>query len=88
MRRTVAVTTFEEAATEGYRQGFDEGYAAARLTVELVVKAWQKEPWAYDLEGALKALDMSRNNAEELLGTPNFTVTTVSAATPTSGQWQ
>lgn len=72
MEHILYVSTLEEAATEGYRQGFEEGYAAARMVIESVVTAWRQEPHAYDLEGALKALDMSREKAKEMLGSPIY----------------
>ena len=84
MKGQMIVSTLAGAANEGYRQGFEEGYAAARLTIEVVVKAWRKEPWAYDLEGALTALDLSREKAVELMGTPVFVVSPVPVVVPDS----
>lgn len=37
--------------------------------------AWWKEPYAYDLDGAVKALEMSREKAVAMMGTPSFEVT-------------
>ena len=64
----------EEAARAGYRQGWEDGYEAARLTVELVVDAWRKDPTGFDVESAVKALDMSREKAREMLARDKFTV--------------
>lgn len=84
MQKVLVVQTLEEAVNEGYRQGFEEGYAAARMVIESVVTAWRQEPHAYDLEGALKALDLSREKAKEMLGTPKYVVSGVYAAAPGS----
>lgn len=82
MNNPFIVSTLEEAANEGYRQGFEEGYTAARIVVKMVADAWRKEPWAYDLDGALKGLDMSREKAVEMMGTPKF----ITAAVPVAAQ--
>ena len=88
MSNTFSKNEVERIINETYGTGFDEGYAAARLTVELVVKAWRQEPFAYDLEAALKALDMSKDKAKEMLGTPSYTVAAVCPSRPASGIWQ
>lgn len=88
MNMPVIISTLEEAAREGYRQGFEEGYAAARMVVEAVAAAWRKEPWAYDLDGAMKALDMSREKAVEMMGSPEFTVSRAPVAAPPTNQSQ
>lgn len=75
--KAVIVGTIKEAAHTGYRQGFDEGYRAAYLVIEALAEAWRKESWAYDLESAVKALDMSRGKAVEMMGTPHFEVAPV-----------
>lgn len=66
------VRGIEEAAYAGYRQGWNDGYNAARLTVELVVDAWRKDPMNFDVESALKALDMSKEKAWEMLSRDKF----------------
>lgn len=38
-------------------------------------EAWRKEPYAYDLDGAVKALEMSREKAVAMMGSPSFEVT-------------
>lgn len=66
--QTVIVRSITDAAQEGYAQGFQEGYQAACLVVEMVAEAWRKEPYAYDLDGAVKALEMSREKAVAMMG--------------------
>lgn len=75
--KTVIVRSITDAAQEGYAQGFQEGYQAACMVVEMVAEAWRKEPYAYDLDGAVKALEMSREKAVEMMGTPSFEVVPV-----------
>lgn len=72
----------EEAIRAGYRQGFEDGWAAARLTVELVVNAWRKDPTGFDVESALKALDISREKAREMLARDKFNAVFVPLAEP------
>ena len=72
----------EEAIQAGYRQGFEDGWDAARLTVELVVNAWRKDPTGFDVESALKALDMSREKAWEMLARDKFRVTPLPTSEP------
>ena len=43
----------------------------------MVAEAWRKEPYAYDLDGAVKALEMSREKAVAMMGTPSFEVVPV-----------
>ena len=40
------------------------------MVVEMVAEAWRKEPYAYDLDGAVKALEMSREKAVAMMGPP------------------
>ena len=64
--KTELVASIKDAAHAGYAQGFQEGYQAACMVVEMVAEAWRKEPYAYDLDGAVKALEMSREKAGAL----------------------
>mgnify|MGYP000009653481 FL=1 len=72
--KTVIVGSIKDAAHAGYAQGFQEGYQAACMVVKAVAEAWRKEPYAYDLDGAVKALEMSREKAVAMMGTPSFEV--------------
>ena len=47
------------------------------MVVEMVAEAWRKEPYAYDLDGAVKALEMSREKAVAMMGPPSFEVVPV-----------
>jgi len=76
----------EEAIRAGYRQGFEDGWDAARMTVELVVDAWRKDPTGFDVESALKALEMSRERAREMLARDKFTVAPIAPAVQ-EGKW-
>ena len=75
--KTVIVGTIKESVNTGYSQGFVEGYQAACLVIEVLAEASRNEPCAYDLEGAVMALDMSREKAVEMMGTPRFEVAPV-----------
>ena len=80
--REYIVKGTEEAARAGYRQGFEDGWDAARMTVELVVNAWRRDPAGFDVESALKALDMSREKAREMLARDKFSAVFVPLAEP------
>lgn len=75
--RALIVGTVREAAHTGYDQGFREGYQAACLVVETLAQAEKEGGWLYGADGILKALEMSREKAVEMLGTPRFEVTPV-----------
>lgn len=75
--KTALAASIKDAAHAGYAQGFQEGYQAACMVVEMVAEAWRKEPYAYDLDGAVKALEMSREKAVGMMGTPSFEVVPV-----------
>ena len=75
--KTELVASIKDAAHAGYAQGFQEGYQTACMVVEMVAEAWRKEPYAYDLDGAVKALEMSREKAVAMMGTPSFEVVPV-----------
>lgn len=64
----------EEMAKTAYRQGFTDGWDAAHFTVELMVQSQKARKMPYDAELVLKALDMSKNNAVEMLGRNQFSV--------------
>ena len=66
--KTVIVGSIKDAAPAGYAQGLQEGYQAACMVVKAVAEAWRKEPYAYDLDGAVKALEMSREKAVAMMG--------------------
>lgn len=80
--RECLVKGIEEAARAGYRQGWDDGYEAARMTVEQIVKEWRKDPVGLDLKSALDALDMSKEKAREMLGRDKFDVVFAPLAEP------
>lgn len=80
--REYIVKGTEEAARAGYRQGFEDGWDAARMTVELVVDAWRRDPAGFDAESALKALGMSREKAREMLARDKFRVTPLPTSEP------
>ena len=75
--KTELVASIKDAAHAGYAQSFQEGYQAACMVVEMVAEAWRKEPYAYDLDGAVKALEMSREKAVAMMGPPSFEVVPV-----------
>lgn len=88
MDMPIVARTIEDAANEGYRIGFAEGYAAARTVLKTVVEAWRAEPQYYDLEGALQALDMSREEAAEMLGLPKFKICGIAPAADSTDTMQ
>lgn len=51
--KTELVASIKDAAHAGYAQGFQEGYQAACMVVEMVAEAWRKEPYAYETWTAL-----------------------------------
>lgn len=75
--KTVIVGTIKEAAHTGYSQGFVEGYQAACLVVDVLAKAEKEGDGLYTAGGILKALDMSREKAVEMMGSPRFEVAPV-----------
>ena len=75
--KTVIVGTIKEAAQNGYDQGFREGYEAACLVVEVLAKAEKAGGGFYAASGILEALEMSREKAVEMMGTPRFEVSPV-----------
>lgn len=75
--KTVIIGTIKEAAHTGYSQGFVEGYQAACLVVEVLAKAEKEGDGLYTAVGILKALDMSRKKAVEMMGSPRFEVAPV-----------
>lgn len=71
------VGTVEDVARAAYDQGFREGYDAARLVVEVLANE-EKRGGLYGAEGIMKALDMSRDKAVEMMGTPKLVLERVS----------
>ncbi|WP_297260860.1 hypothetical protein [uncultured Desulfovibrio sp.] len=71
------VGTVEDVARAAYVQGFCEGYDAARLVVEVLANE-ERRGGLYGAEGILKALDMSRDKAVEMMGTPKLVLERVS----------
>lgn len=69
--RMKVVGTVEEVVRAAYAQGFREGYDAARLVVEVLANE-EKRAGLYGAEGILKALDMSRARAVEMMGAPGL----------------
>ena len=68
------ITGIEDAARAGYRQGWQDGYEAARLTLEQIVESWRENPEGLDLVSSLKALELCRERAWEMLGRDKFKV--------------
>ena len=69
--RMKVVGTVKEVVRAAYAQGFCEGYDAARLVVEVLANE-ERRGGLYGAEGILKALDMSREKAVEMMGAPKF----------------
>ena len=66
------VGTVEEVVRAAYDQGFRDGYYAARLVVEVLTNEERRGGGVFGAEGILKALDMSREKAVEMMGAPKF----------------
>ena len=78
----------EEMAKMAYRQGFTDGWDAAHFTVELMAQSQKAERMQYDAELVLKALDMSKDNAVEMLGRNQFSVIHMQVMDRTEGPEQ
>lgn len=78
----------EELAKTVYRQGFTDGWDAARFTVELMVQSQKAGRMQYDAELVLKDLDMSKDNAVEMLGRNQFSVVPMQVMDKTEGPEQ
>ena len=76
------IKCIEEATRAGYRQGWEDGYEAARLTVEMMVEAWRENPAGIDFESALKAIELCREKAREMLARDKFTVRCIPSTEP------
>ena len=76
------VKGIEEAVRAGYRQGWEDGYEAARMTVETMVEAWRENPAGIDVESALKAIELCREKAWEMLARDKFDVVFPALAEP------
>ena len=72
------VGTVEDVARAAYDQGFRDGYDAARLVVEMLTNEERRGGGVFGAEGILKALDMSRDKAVEMMGTPKLVLERVS----------
>lgn len=75
--KTRIVGAVEDAAYAAYDQGFREVYQAACLVVEVLAEAEKAGDGLYAASGILKALDMSREKAVEMMGSPRFEVAPV-----------
>lgn len=75
--RMKVVGTVKEVVRAAYDQGFRDGYDAARLVVEMLTNE-ERRGGLYGAEGILKALDMSRDKAVEMMGTPKLVLERVS----------
>ncbi len=82
------VQGIEEMAKTAYKQGFIDGWDAARFTVELMVQSQKAGRMQYDVELVLKALDMSKDNAVKMLGRNQFSVIPMQAVDGTEGPEQ
>lgn len=72
------VGTVEDVARAAYDQGFRDGYDAAQLVVEVLANEERRGGGVFGAEGILKALDMSRDKAVEMMGTPKLVLERVS----------
>ena len=61
-----------DAANQGYSLGFTEGFEAAAMVVDVMIRDGEEKGRKYYAEGCRKALEMSRNKAREMMGTPAF----------------
>lgn len=88
MERMLVVSTFEEAAAEGYRQGFEEGYTAARVVIQTIADALREQEGKDVGFDGVHALDLSREQARAMLGSPVFTISGVAVAASSSNRYQ
>lgn len=63
-----AVGTAEDIARAAYRAGFNDGYEAARMVIEVMAQDERKNGGAYGADAALQALDRARAKAAEMMG--------------------
>ena len=65
-----AVGTAEDIARAAYRAGFNDGYEAARMVIEVMAQDERENGGAYGADAMLQALDRARAKAAEMVGRP------------------
>lgn len=72
MKIEILVSNAQEAVSEGYRHGFEDGYAAARIVVKTIADALLVQAGQDVGFDCVHALDLSKDKAREMLGTTEF----------------
>jgi len=78
----------KSAATTGYNDGWEDGWNAAVTTLEMLDEAWKanyKDGSLVTIDGALIALNMSKDKAREMLETKSYDVQHIPVVQHASG---